>query len=905
MRKRKIENPQTISQKELFSRLDSSEGGLSLKKSQLNTQKYGFNELTEKKKRPYLKTFLNQFKSLFIYILLVAALISFLIKNFIDVYIILGIICINTAIGFFQERKAEKAIESLKKRVVSYAKVFRDNTLIKINSRELVPGDIILLEQGDKIPADARLLSIKNFKTIEASLTGESTPVEKIIALLPKKTLLAERKNMIFLGTFVASGTAKAIVVSTGDYTEIGQIAKSIQKIKTRRTHFQEKINKLSIKMTLIALTGAFLTFLIGFFIRKMAFTEMFLFSIASLVSGIPEGLPAVLTIVLAIGALRMARKKAVTRNLPSTETLGIVDTIITDKTGTITKNIMTVRKIFLASGKEIQVTGNEWQKKGAFYFENKRILPTSNKSLNKLLEMAYLCSSAKIQSIKKTTEIIGDPTEAALLIAAEKAEIIESSKKRYSIIDEIPFDQESKYKASIFEFSKQKSKKEIAIIGAPEQILEKTSNFYIEGEKQKITEKNKKDFLIKTNELAKEGMRILAVAFKEDIGFKENINNKEIQNLTFLGLIAISDPPRPEVKEAISRAKEAGIRVIMVTGDHKETAVAISKEIGLIPNSSTEKKIAMSEQELEKLSQKEFRKAVSKINVFARLTPKMKLKIAITLQKQGRKIAMTGDGVNDAPALKQADIGISMGLIGTDVARDSSEIILSDDNFATIINAVEQGRIVFNNVRNTSFFLITTNVAEDVTIISTLLLGMPLPLLPTQILWLNLVTDTGPGLGLAAEPGEKDILNHPPKSSKEEILNCSILPYLFIMGGLMTLLTIFIFSSFYAGGIEKARTGAFVMMAMTQIFNSLNMRSLKQSVFKLGFLRNKTLILFIVISILFSIGVVYLPFLQQMFDFVSLSIKELLFIFILSSTVFLGGEFYKFIKKKKKINHV
>ena len=912
-KKRKIESAHSLTKEQIFERLQANEKGLDEKQVNQRKIKYGLNEIIEKRKNPYLRILLNQFKSLFIYILLLAAIISFFVKHYIDVYLILGVILINGTIGFFQERKAENAIKALKKRIVSYAKVYRNNTLVKINSKELVPGDIILLEEGDKIPADARLFSVKNFKTIEASLTGESFPVEKNIKTFLEKISLGDRKNMVFLGTYVASGKAKAIVVSTGDYTEIGEIAKSIEQVKTKKSHFKQKVDNLALKMTIIALTGSMLIFLIGFFVRKMAFTEIFIFGIASLVSGIPEGLPAVLTIVLAIGALRMAKKKAIIRNLASTETLGVVNTIITDKTGTLTKNIMTVRKIILASAEEINVTGEAWKTKGEFYKDKKQIDPITNLSLYKLLDTASLCSNAKLDKKTKDLKIIGDPTEVALSVMAEKAKITKKTlENKYNILDEMPFNQELKYKASLVKPVKGKSNSEIQAIGAPENLFEKCSYFYNNGKKQEITKKYRQEIAEKTKELARQAMRVIALAYKEVPLDKKSLNEKDVNDLIFLGMVAMNDPPRPEVKQAIEKAKKSGIRIIMVTGDHIETAISIAKEIGLIEkHEKQETLLAMTGQELEKLSASEFKKTINQKNIFARLTPTMKLRIASELQTKGQTIAMTGDGVNDAPALKQADMGISMGITGTDVARESSEMVLADDNFATIINAIEEGRIVFNNTKKTSFFLVTTNVAEDITLISTLILGMPLPLLPTQILWLNLVTDTGPGLGLAVEPGHSDMLDEKPKSSKENILNLSMLPFLILMSGLMIVLTIIIFKNFYPQGIEKARTGAFAVMALTQIFNSLNMRSLKKSVFKIGFFKNKTLIIFMILSLLGVIGVMYFPFLQSIFKFQSLSVAEFMVIFALSSSVFFVGESYKLIanmynkmKNRFKIKH-
>jgi len=880
-----------ISSEEVFKKLNVVEKGLFEQEVKKRRTKSGYNIIEEKDKSNYFFVFLRQFRSFLIYILFVAATISYFIGNHVDMYVIFGVILINSAIGFFQEQKAEKSIKALKKIVVTYAKVYRNNQLIKVDSKDLVPGDVIFLEEGDKVPADARIFFVRNFKTVESSLTGESEAVDKVNLVLDEKISLADRKNCVFMGTFVASGIAKAVVYSIGKNTAIGNIATTISGIKEERSHFSKKTDKLAIQMAVIASIGAGVTFLVAYFVRDFEFTNVFLFTIASLVSGIPEGLPAVLTIVLSIGALRMSRRKAIIRNLPATETLAVVDTIITDKTGTLTENTMNIQEIFVSGSGVINVTGEGWEPKGEFLQDNKKFSIIKNKPLMKLLKICSVCNSANLVKEKKSYNVVGDPTEAALAVVAEKAGL----KKESSLdnkIDDMPFNQDLRYRASLF---LEKDKKEIFVVGAPEEILSK-SKFFLNGEnKFRILKKDRDNILAEMESMAKRGKRVLGVAYRNVESTTKGIVSEQVNEMVFTGLVGMSDPLRKEIKGAVEKAHLAGIRVVMVTGDHKTTAIAIAKEIGLVG----QKFEAFEQKELENLSEKDFKKVVRTVNVFARLTPKMKMKIATCLQDDGHKIAMTGDGINDAPALKKADIGISMGIVGVDVARESSDIILTDDNFASIINAIEEGRIVYENTKQTSYFLVATNFAEHVTIVTTLLAGMPLPLLPIQLLWLNLVTDTGAGIGLASEPRHNHIIEEKPKDPEKNILSKDILPFLISIAVIMAVLTVMAFKFYFVVSLDKARTGAFVVMAFCQIFNSFNMRSLKKSLFNIGIFNNKVLNIGMVISIAFILGLIYMPFFQNIFSFVPLTFSEFGILVAGSSIVFIFGEIYKFIKRR------
>jgi len=892
--------------------LSSYPEGLTLEEVKNRWQRFGHNEIPEKKALHPFFIFLKQFHSWLIYILIGAAVFSFVTGHMFDVYIILAVLLFNALMGFIQESKAEKAIRALKKMIVPFAKVIREGELLKIPARELVPGDIILLEGGDRIPADARLSELKNFRTMEAALTGESLPINKDIKELPEKTSLVDQKNMVWLGTFVVAGQAKAIVTAIGLKTALGQIAESLEKIKTPKTHFKIKTDLLVKQMAGLAFVCVLALLLVELFIGHFGFKDAFRFAVAALVSAIPEGLPIVLVIVLAIGAHRMAKRNAIVRNLQATETLGVANVIATDKTGTITQNTMNAEKIILLNQEEIKVTGDGWKPQGEFIQKEKVIFPLENRQLRKFLHIACICNNARLvkeEKRKESYKIIGDPTEGALVVLAEKAglkkEVLLEKEKR---IDDLPFNPELKYGASLAILAKDTTEKEIYVVGAPEAILEVSISGLGEKEK-KLTPEEKEEILKKVDDLAKKGLRVIGLAYKTVPFETEKLTEDLIKNLTFAGMVGMKDPPRPEVKEAIAKTKTAGIRVIMKTGDHKETALAIAREIGLV---SEEKEagdkypLALTEKELEKLSEKEFSETVKHVSIFARLTPQMKLKILESLQKQGHIVAMTGDGVNDAPALKKADIGIAMGQIGTDVARESSAMVLADDNFASIVSAIEEGRTVFTNVKQTSLFLISTNFAEISTLVTSLVIGAYLwgqtflIILPATIIFMNFVTDGFADVALATEPRHEDVLKKPPRKKEENILSKDIFPFLVLMVVIMTFLTVFIFKTFLVqDSLEKARAGAFAVMAITQLFNVLNMRSLTQSIFKIGFFSNKFIVVGLTISIILTIIALFVGGVAEKFGFEPLSLSEFLIIILLSSLVLWSGELYKYWRRK------
>ncbi len=886
--------------KEVIDQFSSCADGLERAEAEKRLSKHGPNKINQEEANHPVLIFLSQFKNGLVYVLVAAAVIAAIFGKWIDVYVILAIILINSILGFFQEYKAEKAVDALMDMMVPMAKVFRAGELMKIPAEKIVPGDVLFLEEGDKIPADVRLIEVRNFRTKESALTGESTPKRKKIERLEGRVDLGDRENMAWMGTFVAGGTAKGLVVATGEETIFGGIAKDMSEIEKTGGHFEEKISVLAKQMAVFAFTGAGLIF-VSSVIRNQSsiaegiesFEEPLFAAIASLVSGIPEGLPAIAVIVLAVGATRMANRNAIIRKLPATETLGVADHILTDKTGTVTQNTMTVKKIAIAD-KEVKVTGEGWVPKGEFYIDNKIISPLEDPDLDKLLHIAEICNRAELSHKENSVdqyEVVGDPTEGGLVVLAEKAglrkEIVSRDEQK---LDDMPFNSEMKMRASLVQIN---DDKQIYTVGAPEKIIENCEYVLQNGEKVEMSEEKRKEMISRVEEMSDEAMRAIGLAYGSVENGRERVAKNMIKGLVLAGVVGMIDPPRPEVKEAVERASSAGVRIVMVTGDHKKTAAAIAKRVG-IANIDDDYPVVMDQGDLERISEVEFRDKVKNVNVFARLTPHMKLKIAETLQEEGAILAMTGDGVNDAPAVKRADIGIAMGIMGTDVTKEAGEIILADDNFASIVNAIEEGRTVFENTRKASSSLITSNFGEMGTILTSIVLGYPLPLLPTQILWVNLVTDGVMGIPLALEPAHENILKRPPRKKEENILTKEIIPYFFIMTVLMVGISLFIFNQFHSYSLEKARTGAFSVIAFTQLFNAINLRSIKKSVFEIGLFSNKYIIIGFFLGVILQLGVIWIPPVRDVLHFYSLSIGEILIISALSSSVFIAGEIYK-----------
>ncbi len=867
--------------------------GLSEAEAKARLERYGLNELPERKNVSPFLLFLRQFKSMLVLILLIAAGISYATDHIVDMYVILAVVLVNAIIGFVQEWRAERAVDSLRQMLVQTATVVREGKKWNVPAAQLVPGDVIVLEEGNSIPADARIFTCQDLRTIEASLTGESAPLSKHTDVLPAETPLAEQKNMVWKGTFVAGGSARCIVTATGMHTEVGKIAETLTEIREEPSHFRQKTDALARQMGALAIFSALLLFSVGYFLNIYELDELLLVSIAAMVSAIPEGLPAVLSIVLAIGANRMARRNAIIREFTATETLGAVTTIITDKTGTLTQNTLTVRKIALPTESDIDVSGEGWEPIGNLLREGSVVDIENHSVLQKLLRIAAFSNNAVVLHNQETDryDLIGDPTEGALAVMARKAGIQRPPKGK-GRVDDLPFNSQIKLRASLYE---EPEGRELFVVGAPEQLLELSDTILTRNGTQPKDQPAEQALRDKIELFSSKAMRVLALAYKPIGDDYAKIQAGGVKGLVLVGLVAMIDPPRPDVRAAVESCHQAGVRVIMATGDHINTAIAIARSTGIITPDDGGKVLALTEQQLLQLDEEEFETAIRNIHVFARLTPNMKLRIAEKLQEMGELIAMTGDGVNDAPALKRADVGIAMGIMGTDVARDAAQVVLADDNFSTIVSAIEEGRIVFTNARQTSFFLVTTNFAEIMTLISSLSLGLPIPLTATQILWLNLVTDGIGDIALATERGHGDVLRERPLTKKAHILHWNVLPFIFINALVMVILSLSAFYYYLPAGIEKARTAVFIIMAFTQLFNLYNMRALKRSVFEIGFFSNKYINMAVLVSFIIQIVIVDIPFFEQIFHFDPVSAIEFIVFIGSASLVLWIGEAYKF----------
>lgn len=845
-------NYHSLPETEVLSKLNTSIKGLSRDEVEQRFLKFGYNELKAEKKISAIKVLLEQFSSPLIWILIAALIISIFLKETTDAIVIGIIIIINAILGFVQEYRAERAIEALQRMAAPQAKVIRNDQLIKLDSRYLVPGDIIVLETGDNVPADCRLIEVHSLEAEEAHLTGESHPITKELKLFAEKTILAERKNMVYSSTIITNGRGKAVVTSTGMKTEVGKIARMIQEATETITPLQKKLKELGKYLTIIVIAVAFLVFLAGVFTGK-DISVMFLTAVALAVAAIPEGLPAVITISLAIGVQKMVKKNALIRKLPSVETLGSVNVICTDKTGTLTHNQMTVKKIWV-NNLIYEVSGSGYDSKGQFTQANK---PANPEDLNLLLKIGALCNDAKLNRVENKIEVIGDPTEAALIISAEKIGFkLSQLSQEEPRTDEIPFTSERKLMTTIHQ-----TKKEIFSYtkGAPEIVLQSCNRILVHGKIQSLTPHKKKEIFQEADDFAKQALRVLGFAYNEKFGRKENAESEMI----FVGLEAMMDPPREEAKESIQKCHDAGIRVIMITGDHLITAQAIAQQLGIRGK-------AVLGQDLERI---DLDKEINNIGVFARVNPEHKMEIVTALKNKGYVVAMTGDGVNDAPALKKADIGIAMGITGTDVAKEASDMILTDDNFTSIVNAVEEGRGIFDNLRKFVNYLLSTNLGEIAAIVVASLFGLPLPLTAIQILWVNLVTDGLPATALSIDPHQEGIMKRPPRPAKESILSRELGWEIIGFGTLIGVMVVVLFW-LYQSNLAKAQTMAFTSLVIFEFARLVMIRS----DYKLKFLSNPWLLLAILVSLGAQLAVTYTP-LNKIFGIVPLDLADWLII--------------------------
>lgn len=848
--------------------------GLSSKAAEELLSKNGKNKLIAKKKKTLLELFLSQINDVMIYILIAAALISALVGEVSDSIIIVIVILINAIIGVVQENKAEKALEALKSLSTPKALVKRDGNILEIPSEDVVLGDLVIIDAGRYIPADLRLIESINLKVDESAFTGESLPAEKdsSIVLSSDDVAIGDKSNMAFMSTLATYGRGSGIVVSTGMDTEIGKIAKMLDTENDNITPLQKNLAHLGKILGIGAVSISILMFIISMF-QGRDFLQMFMTSISLAVAAIPEGLPATVAIVLALGVQRMSKENAIIRKLPAVETLGSVNIICSDKTGTLTLNKMTVKKAFINN---ISIDVNELN---------------LNKNEDKILvEGMILCNDAT--SIKESKS--GDPTEIALLDVGNKFNILKDSLNlNHKRVNEIPFDSERKLMTTVNLYE---NKYRVFTKGAIDNILKLSTQILKDDKVLPLNDEEKKLILTASNKMSDSALRVLALAYKDTKDPSENSNLED--NLTFVGFMGMIDPPRKEVKNSIATSKAAGIRTVMITGDHKNTAFAIGNELGIANNISE----ALSGSEIDSYSQEEFNKIVNTYNIFARVSPEHKVKIVKALKSHGNIVSMTGDGVNDAPSLKFADIGVAMGITGTDVAKGAADMILTDDNFSTIVKAIEEGRNIFNNIKKSIVFLLSSNLGEVITLFTAILLNWSSPLLPIHILWINLITDSFPALALGVDPKDPNVMSEPPRNPKDNLFSNGTGVTLILLGiiiGFTTLLAFKVGEYLYPNSLAHAQTMSFVVLSGSQLILSLSMRSEKESVFKIGIFKNKKLLGAIFIGILLQISIISIPPIARIFNVFSLTLKDWLFVSLLAMIPFTFFEISKLFRKK------
>ena len=869
--------------------LTNVKGGLSDQEAGQRLQQEGPNELPEAPPPSPLKLFLSQFTSVIVWVLIGAAVISGLLEDWLDAVAILAIVLLNGVLGFYQEFRAERSLAALKRMSVATARVMRDGVLHVIPAREVVAGDIILLEAGDRIPADARLVYATNFHTQEASLTGESTPVEKNAETIDRSEVpLADRTNMVFMGTVAVSGKARAVVTGTGLRTELGHIAAMIQKAaeaERTETPLQRRLEQFGYTLLWLALAVVSVVFVLGY-LRGEPVVTMFLTSVSLAVAAVPEGLPAVVTITLALGVTRMVQRHALIRKLPAVETLGSATVICTDKTGTLTKNEMTVTRLFVGDT-VFDVTGEGYEPVGEIREElgvrgegfSEAISSEPGASLlsaglGELLSAAVLCNGATMKQDNGTWQVIGDPTEGALLVVAAKAGLrVEQLETTHRFLGEVPFDPERKMMTIV----RRTSDGPVAYVkGAPDVLLGRcTHRLAVDGSIEPLSDAARAAVLEANERFAHQALRVLGLAQRRLAREPDRYHSSELeQQLVFLGLAAMKDPLRPEAKVAVRACHDAGIRTVMITGDHKDTAAAIAEELGLLEGTGH----AMTGMELNRLSDDELTKQVDQFSVYARVSAEHKLRIVKAWQSSGAIVAMTGDGVNDAPAVKAADIGVAMGITGTDVTKEASDMVVTDDNFASITAAVEEGRAVFDNIRKAVHFLLSCNVSEVLVMLFATLLGMPLPLMPIQILWMNLVTDGFPALALAVDPKAPDLMKRKPRKPEAQLLDGGRLAAIGAEGLMLSAIALGAFAYSLYGlhqDVEEARTVAFTVLVIVQLVHAVNCRSERWSLFQVGVTTNRPLLLAVILSFGIQVAVLTVPAAAPIFKVAALPIED------------------------------
>jgi Ca2+-transporting ATPase len=852
----------SMSTDEVVSYLESDlKNGLNDEEIDARQRYFGLNQLTPKKESSLLLDFLLQFHTPLVYILLIAALVTFVLEEYVDSSVIFWVVLVNAIIGFLQENKAKQAINSLKHMLNTQSMVLRNSNKISIDSKEITIGDVVFLSLGDKIPADMRIVSAKNLHIDESALTGESVPTQKTVEILARDAVLADRDNMAYGGTLVTYGQGLGIVTAIGDDTQTGKIASLIHEAVNIETPLTKKISEFSKTLLWIILALAGLTFVFGYFIHDYSAIDMFMASVALAVGAIPEGLPAVVTITLAIGVRVMATKNAIIRKLPAVETLGSTTVICSYKTGTLTKNEMTVTQICI-NNHIFDIGGNGYEPQGEIVYEGKNISRDYSYTLAEILRCGMLCNDSTLIYKNGKYTVQGDPTEGALIVSATKYGLkYDVLLQEHPRLDIIPFDSENMYMATLHPISAEENA--IYLKGSLEQILALSKSALDIGGNRCVL--NEEEIEKKAMMLASNGLRILAFAVSYVPNDYKTIGDLKPLDIHFLGLQAMIDPPRSEAIEAVKLCQNAGITVKMITGDHKVTALAIAKELNIADNNSK----SISGYEMSSLSDDELKNIINDVNVFARVAPEQKLSIVSALQSQNHIVAMTGDGVNDAPALKQADIGIAMGINGTEVSKESADMILADDNFASIARAVEEGRGVFDNLIKFIVWTIPTNVGEGLVIMLAILLGATLPILPVQSLWINMTTALFLGLMLAFEPKEEGVMQRKPRDINEPILSVPMLSRIFLISFLLLAgaFGVFTWSSQNGASIEESRTLAVTLFVVVQSFYLLNCRSLTESVLTVNFFSNKWIL--IGVSLMFAVQslFIYNPFMNTIFQ--------------------------------------
>jgi len=870
----------------------------------------GKNELAEKKRKSFFMMFLDQFKDFLVIILLVAAGISIVTgiltdDGLLDGIIILTIVILNAILGVSQEQKASNALAALKKMSSPHAKVLRNGKTIEVASSELVRGDLVFLETGDFVPADVRLLESTNFQADESALTGESQPVEKNAKLTYKDSKpLAERQNMSFMSTLVTYGKAVGIVAEIGMQTEIGKIATLLDAVEEGKTPLQKTIDEFARVLGILCIIVSVFVFVLGVLQGTDVF-EIFLTSIALAVAAIPEGLTAVITVVLAMGMQRMVKRHAIIKNLSTVETLGQATVICSDKTGTLTQNKMTVKKVFDLQ-KEYQVTGTGYDLEGSITENEEAVSPNHN--LDMLLKACLLCNDSKLETGAEGNRVIGDPTEGALLVLAIKGGLdYENAKELYPQLNEYPFDSDRKMMTSVNLIDNENV---VLTKGACDQLIKKCGFVSIDGKVRPITASDKKMILAQNEQYSKQAFRVLGYAYQKT---NEPLTKNLEENLIFVGLTAMIDPPREEAADAIKQCHKAGIRVMMITGDHLTTAKAIASELGILEPGH----LALSGEDTEKMTDAEYEEAILHCDVFARSTPKDKIRIVDILQKHGEIVAMTGDGVNDSPALKQADIGVAMGITGTEVSKEAANMILTDDNFTSIVSAVEEGRVIYSNIRKFTIYLVSCNIGEIFIILFAMIFGWKfrelggldasistVPLLAIHLLWINLMTDSFPAFALGMEAKEKGIMDQKPRNSKEKLLNKKTLFKIVVQGlglALAALLSFTLGLLISGSGLAQARTMVFVTVVFGELIRTYSARSESKFLFQMNPFSNRSINIAVLASLLLVLLLVYIPPLANIFSLETLTLPELLYAAGLGFVPFLFAEFTKIFHSRKE----